>query len=156
MPQGQEDGKYRYSNLFFVYRYFSPFVTENLLQISICKFKICPIDTILPLCIDIHNFCFYIDIPEQKSTFFEGFYRYRIRRCFLSIFNPSAPNDKTILIDGGGSQTYDVGKNTLIPYLLDRKIKKIDYVIVSHFDEDHVGRNFECAKRIKSWESYNW
>lgn len=53
------------------------------------------------------------------------------------------PKDKTILIDGGGSQTYDVGKNTLIPYLLDRKIKKIDYIIVSHFDEDHVGRNFE-------------
>ena len=49
------------------------------------------------------------------------------------------PNDKTILIDGGGSPTYDVGKNTLIPYLLDRKIKKLDYVIVSHFDEDHVG-----------------
>ena len=66
------------------------------------------------------------------------------------------PNDKTILIDGGGSKTYDVGKNTLIPYLLDRKIKKIDYIIVSHFDEDHVGRNFECTKRIKSWESYNW
>lgn len=49
------------------------------------------------------------------------------------------PNNKTILIDGGGSPTYDVGKNTLIPYLLDRKIKKLDYVIVSHFDEDHVG-----------------
>ena len=48
------------------------------------------------------------------------------------------PNDKTILIDGGGSTTYDVGKNTLIPYLLDRKIKKIDYVMISHFDEDHV------------------
>ena len=32
------------------------------------------------------------------------------------------PNDKTILIDGGGSDTYDVGKNILVPYLLDRKI----------------------------------
>lgn len=66
------------------------------------------------------------------------------------------PNDKTILIDGGGSPTYDVGKNTLIPYLLDRKIKKLDYIIVSHFDEDHVGRDFECIKRIKSWEGHNW
>lgn len=66
------------------------------------------------------------------------------------------PNDKTILIDGGGSKTYDVGKNTLIPYLLDRKIKKIDYIIVSHFDEDHVGRNFECITGNESWESYNW
>ena len=48
------------------------------------------------------------------------------------------PNDKTILVDGGGSFTYDVGKNTLIPYLLDRKIERLDYVMISHFDEDHV------------------
>lgn len=66
------------------------------------------------------------------------------------------PNNKTILIDGGGSKTYDVGKNTLIPYLLDRKIKKLDYIIVSHFDVDHVGRNFECLGRNESRESYNW
>ena len=49
------------------------------------------------------------------------------------------PHNKTILIDGGGSENYDVGKNTLLPYLLDRKITQIDYVIISHFDTDHVG-----------------
>ena len=49
------------------------------------------------------------------------------------------PHGKTILIDGGGSENYDVGKNILLPYLLDRKITKIDYVIISHFDTDHVG-----------------
>jgi len=58
------------------------------------------------------------------------------------------PNDKTILIDGGGSPTYDVGKNTLIPYLLDRKIKRLDYVIISHFDEDHVGRTAKSFRGI--------
>ena len=66
------------------------------------------------------------------------------------------PNDKTILIDGGGSPTYDVGENILIPYLLDRKIKKLDYIIVSHFDEDHVGRCSKCVKRIRGWKGYNW
>ena len=32
------------------------------------------------------------------------------------------PKNKTILIDGGGtlSEEFDVGKKTLIPYLLDR------------------------------------
>ena len=65
------------------------------------------------------------------------------------------PNDKTILIDGGGSSTYDVGKNTLVPYLLDRKIKKLDYVIVSHFDQDHVGRNFKCIRGTRCWTSHN-
>lgn len=51
------------------------------------------------------------------------------------------PNHKTILIDGGGSErndSYDVGKNTLIPYLLDRGITKLDYIFISHFDSDHV------------------
>lgn len=48
------------------------------------------------------------------------------------------PHNKKILIDGGGSESYDIGKNTLIPYLLARRIKEIDYIIVSHFDTDHV------------------
>lgn len=30
------------------------------------------------------------------------------------------------------------GKQTLMPYLLDRKVAIIDYVMVSHFDTDHV------------------
>ena len=57
------------------------------------------------------------------------------------------PKDKTILIDGGGATNYDVGANTLIPYLLARKVKKLDYVIISHFDQDHVRRDFKCLKR---------
>lgn len=50
------------------------------------------------------------------------------------------PLNKKILIDGGGSEfgNFDVGKNTLLPYLLDRGVKKLDYIIVSHFDSDHV------------------
>ncbi len=55
------------------------------------------------------------------------------------------PEHKKILIDGGGSEnseSYDVGKNTLIPYLLDRGITKIDYIFVSHFDSDHVRTDY--------------
>lgn len=50
------------------------------------------------------------------------------------------PNNKKILIDGGGSEfgNFDVGEKTLLPYLLSRKVKNIDYVIISHFDSDHV------------------
>lgn len=52
------------------------------------------------------------------------------------------PNKKNILIDGGGtlSKSFDVGKSILLPYLLDRKKTKIDYIIVTHMDQDHVGR----------------
>lgn len=48
------------------------------------------------------------------------------------------PHNKKILIDGGGSENFDVGKNTLLPYLLSRKITKIDYMFISHTDEDHI------------------
>ena len=48
--------------------------------------------------------------------------------------------NKSILIDGGGSETgdYNVGENVLLPYLLDRGVIKIDYMIFSHFDADHA------------------
>lgn len=54
------------------------------------------------------------------------------------------PKNKTILIDGGGSQAedFDVGKKTLIPYLLDRGYNTIDYVMISHFDQDHVRADY--------------
>lgn len=49
------------------------------------------------------------------------------------------PNNKSILIDGGGNEAsnFDIGENILIPYLLSRKVKVIDYIIVSHFDTDY-------------------
>ena len=64
-------------------------------------------------------------------------------------------SNKTILIDGGGSsygETFDVGEQTLFPYLLDRGINEIDYVIVSHFDSDHCqGLNFVMKNmKVKS------
>ena len=79
-----------------------------------------------------HNLkIFFIDVGQGDST--------------LII----TPNDKTILIDGGGSQTYDVGKNTLVPYLLDRKIKCIDFVLVSHADQDHIGGIITVLEELK-------
>lgn len=54
------------------------------------------------------------------------------------------PSGKTILVDGGGSKSndFDVGKNTLIPYILDKGYTKIDYMIISHFDQDHVRTDY--------------
>ena len=59
------------------------------------------------------------------------------------------PQRKTILIDGGGSTEEDVGKDILLPYLLSRRVKKIDYIICSHFDTDHVGGILYLLKEIK-------
>lgn len=66
--------------------------------------------------------------------------------CFII-----TPNHKTILIDGGGStsNTFDVGKDTLIPYLLDKGYAKLDYVFISHFDQDHVGGVLSLLEELK-------
>lgn len=57
--------------------------------------------------------------------------------------------NKTILIDGGGNEIgdYNVGEKVLVPYLLNRKIKNIDYMIFSHFDSDHCGRIIICNNK---------
>ena len=61
------------------------------------------------------------------------------------------PKNKTILIDGGGSTSsdFDVGENTLLPYILDRGYKKIDVMFISHFDQDHVGGLLTILKELK-------
>lgn len=66
------------------------------------------------------------------------------------------PLNKKILIDGGGSEfgSFNVGEKTLLPYLLDRRINKLDYIIISHFDSDHVRFYSIFAKKNKS-KKYN-
>ena len=72
----------------------------------------------------------------------------------------------SILIDGGGSETYDVGENILLPYLLSRRITKIDYILCSHFDTDHCGgiktiledikvKNLIISKQKENYENFN-
>lgn len=54
------------------------------------------------------------------------------------------PAGKKILIDGGEPE-----QNILVPYLLARKIRTIDYIIVSHFDSDHSGALREVVEKLK-------
>ena len=53
------------------------------------------------------------------------------------------PKNKKILIDGGEGKT-----NLLFQYLLDRKINKIDYIIISHFDSDHCNGLIEIIEKM--------
>ena len=57
---------------------------------------------------------------------------------------------KNILIDGGGSEfgSFDVGESILLPYLLDRRITTIDYLMISHFDSDHIGGVFAILENL--------
>ena len=76
---------------------------------------------------------FYLKIPKNLKIYFVDVGQ---GDCTLVI----TPNNKTILIDGGGSEfsNFNVGKSILMPYLLDRQIAVIDYVIFSHMDLDHA------------------
>ncbi|MGL4485014.1 MAG: DNA internalization-related competence protein ComEC/Rec2 [Anaerovoracaceae bacterium] len=52
-----------------------------------------------------------------------------------------------VLVDGGGSEKYDVGKKILLPYLLKNKVNCVDLAIVSHLDTDHYDGIVSLAKR---------
>ncbi len=51
--------------------------------------------------------------------------------------------NKRILIDGGEGNT-----DVLLQYLLDRKIKTIDYILISHFDSDHCNGLVEILNKL--------
>jgi competence protein ComEC len=55
------------------------------------------------------------------------------------------PRGKRMLIDGGGSyqERFDTGKNVIAPFLWNKKVSKIDYLVLTHPDPDHLkGLNF--------------
>lgn len=60
-----------------------------------------------------------------------------------------SPLGKNIIIDGGNNRDYDYGEQVVVPYLLDRKITKIDFLMVSHFDADHCGGLFAVVENLK-------
>lgn len=71
------------------------------------------------------------------------------------------PNNKgTILIDTGGklkfgaswqhkNREYKIGEDTIIPYLKSIGIKKLNYLILTHGDDDHMGESIDIIKRFK-------
>jgi competence protein ComEC len=55
------------------------------------------------------------------------------------------PKGKRMLIDGGGlhEDRFDIGKNVIAPFLWKKRIQKIDILVLTHPDPDHLkGLNF--------------
>ncbi len=55
----------------------------------------------------------------------------------------SSPSGKTMLVDGGpGGEGYkkkDKGKTVILPFLKSKGIKKLDAIVMTHADFDHIG-----------------
>lgn len=68
------------------------------------------------------------------------------------------PGKKKMLIDGGGIPvgTFDIGESVVSPFLWDKGIKKIDYLILTHAHPDHINGLKAIARNFKIgeyWES---
>ena len=59
------------------------------------------------------------------------------------------PKGKKMLIDGGGlyEDRFDTGKNVIAPFLWQKKIRRIDTLVLTHPDPDHLkGLNFIASQ----------
>jgi competence protein ComEC len=60
-----------------------------------------------------------------------------------------------MLVDGGGLfGDFDIGQSVLAPYLWDHGIEKIDYIIPTHSDNDHMEGLLYVVKEMKT--GYLW
>ena len=70
----------------------------------------------------------------------------------------SLPEGQRVLVDGGGlpATSFDVGQRVVLPYLLDHGGRKLDAVVLTHADYDHIGGLFAIvdSMRVREvWES---
>lgn len=59
------------------------------------------------------------------------------------------PQNQKMLVDGGGTENYEIGENVLKPFLLEEGITEINYIIISHFDSDHAKGILEILDDFK-------
>lgn len=52
----------------------------------------------------------------------------------------------TLFVDGGSSDVSAVGTYRLLPFLKSKGIRRVDYWVLSHLDEDHVSGFYEVAE----------
>lgn len=56
---------------------------------------------------------------------------------------------KTVMLDSGGISSFDLAETSLYPFLLKRRVRKIDAFIASHGDFDHIGALDSLKKKVE-------
>ena len=81
---------------------------------------------------------FYTNIKTARQKYLEV--------TFIDVGQGSStlikfPGGVTMLVDGGGfyDRSFDLGKYVVAPYLWHEKIKKVDIMVLTHPDQDHIG-----------------
>ena len=110
------------------------------------------------------NFKFYINILMIIIFYLIGIYMFIPRVYFIDVGQGDSSliryKNKNILIDTGGKYNYNLYKNNIL-FFKSIGVKKIDYLILSHGDFDHIGdainlvENFKVEKVIFNCGDYN-
>ncbi len=68
------------------------------------------------------------------------------------------PDGKTVLIDGGNKyERFDMGRGVIGPFLLNQGIRRLDHIVATHPQQDHVGglpwliRHLEVGEFWHTW-----
>ena len=80
----------------------------------------------------------------------KDFFQKDLRLTFIDVGHGDSiliefPKGKRMLIDGGGlhEDRFDIGKNVIAPFLWKKKIRRVDTLVLTHPDPDHLkGLNF--------------
>ncbi|MEE9542372.1 MAG: DNA internalization-related competence protein ComEC/Rec2, partial [Thermodesulfobacteriota bacterium] len=93
------------------------------------------------------------------SSYYQKITNDELRVTFLNVGQGEAsflefPGGKTMLIDGGGTfqSGFDMGERVISPFLRKRRIRKIDYLVLSHAQRDHKGGLSYVARSFKIGE----
>ncbi|MGM9857688.1 MAG: MBL fold metallo-hydrolase [Bacilli bacterium] len=106
--------------LIFIYVLYIEKKMYSISKITICFFMTLISIQSLPLKIYNKNSISFINVGQGDSILIEN-------------------NNITILIDTGGSYKLDIATDCLIPFFKKRKIREIDYLLITHNDFDHCG-----------------
>jgi len=91
-----------------------------------------------------------LDFKEPRSV---------LRVTYLSVGQGDSafvelPGGKTMLIDGGGTNNpdFDTGERVVAPFLRSKGVERIDYMVLSHAQQDHMGGLLFVAKNMEVGE----
>lgn len=162
--------------LYFILNPYCTLLYKNLKLIDILNIKI-PLGGISIFNIILYYIVLFllIFVSENKDKFKKGVCIYSLIgiifvsslpiknsfSCSISFINVGQGDstliqyhNTNILVDTGGIKSFDIAKETLIPYFRKNHVYKLDYVFITHTDFDHYG-GFSSLKENFRILSYN-